>query len=253
MNVLKVRISGQRIKYEVAKVTFEDSDLLKARVWKRDNSRNSLYCNDTKLDIIRDYKDFDCINAGVAISPSSSVIYYEMGKTTGRATMDNVNMLTSINHPILTTIKDANDGEGLTHTSANVYDDKNTIYMYSVEVVGSESFDASLLEIVSIRCPITDQKHIVEVRYDGKKMEGGAEGLSFNGAPVSQTEMLSMSKEYADALGLAESKRLVNILGFDDFIREENRKDGKRLKVNEDYIHSFIDQHERDYEPEEEE
>ena len=72
------------------------------------------------------------------------------------------------------------------------------------------------------------------------------------GEPVSKTQLLSMSKEYADALGLAENKRLVNILGFDDFIREENRKDGKRHKVSEDYIHSFIAEHERDYEPEEE-
>ena len=163
--------------------------------------------------------------------------------------MDNV--LTSINHPILTAIKDANDGEDLTHTSANVYDDKNTIYMYSVEVRGSESFDFSLLEIICIKCPITDQEHVVGLRYDGKTMKGGTEGLSFNGEPVSQTQMLSMSKEYADALGLAE-KRLVNILGFDDFIMEENRKDGKRHKVSEDYIHSFIAEHERDYEPEEE-
>ena len=250
MGVLKIKISGQRVKYEIAKVTFEDSDLLRARSWKWDNKRNSLYCNDNKLDIIRDHKDFNSYNAGVAICPSSSVIYYEMGNTKGRIPMDNV--LTSINHSILIAIKDANDGEGLTHTSANVYDDKNTIYMYSVEVVGSESFDASLLEVVSIKCPVTDECHIVELRYDGKKMKGGAEGLSFRGDPVSQTQMLSMSKEYADALGLAESKRLVNILAYDDFIREENRKDGKRLKVNEDYIHSFIDQHERDYEPEEE-
>lgn len=250
MGVLKIKISGQRVKYEIAKVTFEDSDLLRARSWKWDNKRNSLYCNDNKLDIIRDHKDFNSYNAGVAICPSSSVIYYEMGNTKGRIPMDNV--LTSINHSILIAIKDANDGEGLTHTSANVYDDKNTIYMYSVEVVGSESFDASLLEVVSIKCPVTDECHIVELRYDGKKMKGGAEGLSFRGDPVSQTQMLSMSKEYADALGLAESKRLVNILAYDDFIREENRKDGKRHKVSEDYIHSFIDQHERDYEPEEE-
>ena len=124
--------------------------------------------------------------------------------------------------------------------------------MYSVEVVGSEAFDPSLLEIICIKCPITDQEHIVELRYDGKKMKGGAEGLSFNGDPVSQTQMLSMSKKYADALGLAE-KRLVNILAFDDFLKEESRKDGKRHKVSEDYIHSFINQHERDYEPEEEE
>ena len=253
MNVLKVRISGQRIKYEVAKVTFEDSDLLKARLWKWDNSRNSLYCNDNKLDIIRDYKDFDCINAGVAISPSSSVIYYEMGKTTGRTTMDNVNMLTAINHPVLTAIKDANNGEGLTHTSAKVYDKENTLYNYTLEVRDGKSFDPSLLEIISIKCPITEQKYIVDVRYDGMRMDGGTERLLFREKPVSKTEMLSMTKEYADALGLAESKRLVNILGFDDFLKEECRKDGKKLKISEDYIHSFIDEHERGVEPEEEE
>ena len=251
MGVLKIKISGQRVKYETAKVTFAESDLLKARSWKWDDKKNSYYFNDNKLDIIRDHKDFDCVNAGVAICPSSSVIYYEMGSTKGRISMDNV--LTSLNHPILVAIRDANDGEGLTQTSANVYDSKNTIYLYSVEVRGSEAFDASLLEIICIKCPITDQEHIVELRYDGKKMEGGAEGLSYSGDPVSQTQMLSMSKEYADALGLAESKRLVNILGFDDFIREENRKDGKRHKVSEDYIHSFINEHEPDHDPYEEE
>ena len=251
MGVLKIKISGQRVKYETAKVTFAESDLLKARSWKWDDKNNSYYSNDNKLDIIRDHKDFDYVNAGVAIHPSSSVIYYEMGKTKGRTPMHN--MLTSINHPILVAIRYANDGEGLTQTSANVYDSKNTIYLYSVEVRGSEAFDPSLLEIICIKCPVTDQEHIVELRYDGKKMEGGAERLSYSGEPVSQTQMLSMSKEYADALGLAESKKLVNILGFDDFIKEENRKDVKRHKVSEDYIHSFINQHERDYEPEEEE
>ena len=250
MGVLKIKISGQRVKYETSKVTFAESDLLRARSWKWDDKKNSYYSNDNKLDIIRDHKDFDYVNAGVAIHPSSSVIYYEMGKTKGRTPMHNI--LTSINHPILIAIRYANDGEGLTQTSANVYDSKNTIYLYSVEVRGSEAFDPSLLEIICIKCPVTDQEHIVELRYDSKKMEGGAEGLSYSGEPVSQTQMLSMSKEYADALGLSESKRLVNILGFDDFIREENRKDGKRHKVSEDYIHSFIDQHERDYEPEEE-
>lgn len=250
MGVLKIKISGQRVKYEAAKVTFAESDLLKARSWKWNDKRNSFCSNDNKLDIIRDHKDFDYANAGVAIRPSSSVIYYEMGKTKGRIPMDNV--LISITHPILVAIRDANDGEGLTQTSANVYDSKNTIYLYSVEVRGSEAFDPSLLEIICIKCPITDQEHIVGLRYDGKTMKGGTEGLSFNGEPVSQTQMLSMSKEYADALGLAESKRLVNILAFDDFIKEENRKDGKQHKVSEDYIHSFIAQHERDYEPEEE-
>ena len=251
MGVLKIKISGQRVKYETAKVIFDERDILKARSWKWDDKKNSYYSNDNKLDIIRDHKDFDCANAGVAIRPSSSVICYEMGKTMGRTPMDNV--LTSLNHPILIAIRDANDGEGLTQTSANVYDSKNTIYLYSVEVRGSEAFDPSLLEIICIKCPITDQKHIVEVRYDSKKMEGGAEGLSYSGDPVSQTQMLSMSKEYADALGLAESKRLVNILGFDDFLKEENRKDGKRHKVSEDYIHSFINEHEPDHELYEEE
>ena len=250
MGVLKVKIEGQRVKYEVAKVIFDERDILKARSWKWDDKKNSYYSNDNKLDIIRDHKDFDYVNAGVAIRPSSSVIYYEMGKTKGRMPMDNV--LISITHPILIAIRNANDGEGLTQTSANVYDSKNTVYMYSVEVVGSEAFDPSLLEIICIKCPITDQEHIVELRYDGKKMEGGAEGLSFRGEPVSQTQMLSMSKKYADALGLSESKRLVNILAFDDFIREENKKDGKQHKVSEDYIHSFIEEHEPDYEPEEE-
>ena len=250
MGVLKIKIEGQRVKYETAKVIFDERDILKARSWKWDDKKNSYYSNDNKLDIIRDHKDFDCVNAGVAICPSSNVINYEMGSTKGRTPMHN--LLTSINHPILVAIKDANDGEGLTQTSANVYDSKNTIYMYSVEVFGSEAFDASLLEIICIKCPITDQEHIVGLRYDGKTMKGGTEGLSFNGEPVSQTQTLSMSKEYADALGLAESKRLVNILAYDDFIREENRKDGKQHKVSEDYIHSFIDEHERDYEPEEE-
>lgn len=80
MGVLKIKISGQRVKYETAKVTFAESDLLRARSWKWDDKKNSYYSND-KLDIIRDHKDFDCVNAGVAICPSSSVIYYEMGST----------------------------------------------------------------------------------------------------------------------------------------------------------------------------
>ena len=79
-----------------------------------------------------------------------------------------------------------------------------------------------------------------------------------------------MPKEYAYALNLPipESK---NILKFDDFINEENQKGRKKpnkvksvkeyndtikdgyVKIREDYIHSFIAQHERGVEPEEEE
>ena len=249
MGALTISIEGQRIKYEVAKVKFEESDILKARSWKWDDKKNSYYSND-KLDIIRDHKDFDCVNAGVAICPSSSVIYYEMGKTKGRIPMTNV--LTSLNHPIVIAIRDANDDEGLIHTSAEVYDNENTVYMYSVDVRDSESFDASLVEVICINCPITELMHIVEVRYDGKRMKGGADDLLFIDEPVCKTEILKVPKDYAEALGLAENKRLVNILGFDDFLKEESRKDGKRHKVSEDYIHSFIDEHERDYEPEEE-
>jgi hypothetical protein len=71
-----------------------------------------------------------------------------------------------------------------------------------------------------------------------------------------------MPKDYADALGLGESKKLGNILRYADFINE-NWEDGKKpvskvksvkdgyVKLREDYIHSFIDEHERDHEPEE--
>ena len=250
MGVLTISIEGQRIKYEVAKVKFEESDILKARAWKWNKNKNSYYSNDNKLDIIKDYKDFDSINAGVAILPSSSVLHYEMGSTKGRIPMTNV--LTSINHPILTAIRNANDGEGLTLTSAKVYDSKDTVYEYTLDVRDGKSFDASLLELITINCPITEQKHIAELRYDGKRMKDGTDGLLFDKEPMDKTEMLSMSKDYADALGLAESKRLVNILGFDDFLAEESRKEGGKHKVSEDYIHSFIDLHERDYELEEE-
>lgn len=61
---------------------------------------------------------------------------------------------------------------------------------------------------------------------------------------------------------------LNNIMKFDDFVKEENEKVGKEpvksvkeyndaikdycVKLREDYIHSFINEHERDHEPEEE-
>ena len=84
--------------------------------------------------------------------------------------------------------------------------------------------------------------------------------------------ILSVPQEYADALGLGENKKLDNILRFDDFIKEDNTKVGKKpvskvrtakdyneaakngyVKLREDYIHSFIDEYERGVEPEEEE
>jgi hypothetical protein len=73
-----------------------------------------------------------------------------------------------------------------------------------------------------------------------------------------------MPQEYANALGLGENRKQDNILRFADFINE-NWQDGKKpinkvksdkgdyVKLREDYIHSFIDEHERDHEPEEEE
>ena len=148
----------------------------------------------------------------------------------------------------------------MTLLNANVYYKKNTIYEYTVEV-GDGQFDASLLEFISVRCPITEEEHIVEVRYNGKKMKGGAEGLPFKGEPVSKKSMLTVPKEYADALGLGESRKLDNILRFGDFIKENDCKQQvnkvksvkEYMKIREDYIHSFIDEHERDVEPEEEE
>lgn len=247
MKVLKVKMSGQRIKYEVMKVSFKDSDLMKAKRWKWDKN-GSLYCTENRLDILRDYETFDCIEAGVAIHPIGD-IYYEMGKSHGVIAMNNV--LSAINHKILVAYRRAREEEGMTLLNANVYYDDNAIYEYTIAVGDDELFDGSLLEIISIRCPITEEQHIVELRYNGKKMQGGVEGLPFRGEPVSNTSMLTVPQEYADALGLNENRRLKKILKFDDFINEENWKDGKSLK--EDYIHSFINEHEPDHEPDEEE
>ena len=257
MSVLKVKIAGQRIKYEVMKVTFDDADLLKAKGWKWVNKGNSLYFSENRLDILRDYDTFDCVDAGGAIHPIGEICY-EFDNSKGVIQMDNV--LSSLNHPILIAIREANESDGLTQLNANVYYEKDTIYEYTLEV-GDGDFDASLLEFISVRCPITEEEHIVELRYDGKKMKGGMEGLPFKGEPVSKKSMLTVPKDYADALGLGESKKLDNILKFGDFIKEN---DGKQpvnkvksvkeyMKIREDYIHSFIDEHERDVEPDEEE
>ena len=264
-NVLKVKVAGERIKYQVSKVTFTESDLLKANAMKWEDKKNYLYCDGSRLDIIRDYETFDSADVGVAIRTNGE-IFYEMGNSQGKVVMNNV--LSHLNHPILTAIDDANEREGLTLVSADVFDNENTIYEYIVEVGDRDTFDVSLLDIITVNDPITDEEYIVELRYDGKKMKGGTDGLSFRD-PMEDKSMfiLNMPKDYADALGLGESR---NILKFDDFIKEENTKVVKKrnkvktakdynqaakdgyVKLREDYIHSFIDEHERGVEPEEE-
>ena len=266
-SVLKVKIAGQRIRYNVSKITFAKSDLPKANAWRWDDKKNSLFCYENKLDIIRDYETFDCADIGVAIRTNGD-IFYEIGNSKGEVVMHNV--LSHLYHPILTAIDDANKREGLTLVSADVYDEENTIYEYIMEINDGDTYDASLLEIITIKDPITDEEYIVELRYGGKMM-GGADGLSF-GEPHNEKSMfmLKVPAEYADALGLGESRKL---LKFEDFIREENlngrkqptanmvksAKDYKEaakngfVKLREDYIHSFIEQHERGVEPEEEE
>ena len=256
-NVLKVKIAGQRIKYQVSKVTFNENDLLKANAWRWDCERNALYPNDNKLDIIRDYETFDCAEIGVAIRTDGQICY-ELGNTKGKISTDNV--WSAQNHPILIAISDADKRDGLTLVSADVFDKENTTYEYSLEV-GDKDFDEALLDIITVKDPITSEEYIVELRYDGMKMTGGAEGLSF-GDPMEDKSMyiLSVPNDYAVALGLGENKKLDNILRFDDFIKEEYQKEGKKVKsakgyvkLREDYIHSFIDEHERGVEPEEEE
>ena len=267
-NVLKVKIAGQRIRYQISKVTFADSDLLKANAWKWDDKKKSLCLNDNKLDILRDYETFDNIDAGVAIRTTGE-IFYELENANGKITMNNV--LSALNHTILTAIDDAKERDGLTLISADVYDSENTMYEYIIEV-GDNKFDASKLEIITINDPITNEEYIVELRYNGKKMIGGTDGLLFR-KPASDKSMfmLTVPKEYADALGLGENRKLDNILRFNDFINESEKVGHKPVnkvksvkayneavkngcvKLREDYIHSFIDEHERGVEPEEEE
>ena len=253
-NVLKVSVAGQRIKYQVSKVTFNENDLLKANAWRWDCERNALYPNDNKLDIIKDYETFDCADIGVAIRTDGD-IFYELGDTQGK--IQNLNVLSALNHPILNAIDDANEREGLTLLSADVFDEQNTIYEYIIEV-GDKDFDEALLDIITVKDPITSEEYIVELRYNGK-MTGGLDGLPF-GDPMEDKSMyiLSVPQEYADALGLGEHRKLDNLLRFDDFIKEEYQKVGKKsakkyVKIREDYIHSFIDEHERGVEPDEEE
>ena len=253
MSVLKVKVAGQRIRYEVSKVRFSEDDLQKANAWRWNDEKKPLYRYENKLDILQDYDTFDSFVAGVAIQDNGE-IYYELGGVKGEIVKPNV--LSALHHPILTAIDDANDGDGLTLVSADVYDDENTIYEYIIEVSDGEPFDVSLLEIITISDPITEVEYIVELRYDGKKLKGGAEGLPFKGEPVSKKSMLTVPQEYAAALGLGENRKLDNLLRFDDFIKEEKQKVKSMkdyVKIREDYIHSFIDEHERGVEPDEEE
>ena len=257
-SVLKVKIAGQRVRYQVSKITFDENDLLKANAWRWDDKKNALYPNDNKLDILRDYETFDCADIGVAIRTNGD-IYYELGDAKGK--IQNHNVLSALTHPILNAIDDANEGDGMTLVSADVFDNENTIYEYIVEISDGEAFDETPLEIITINDPITNEEYIVELRYNGKKMIGGIDGLSFR-EPASDKSMfmLHMPKDYADALGLGESKKLGNRLRFGDFIKENNGKKPANkvksvkeyVKLREDYIHSFIDEHERDVEPEEE-
>lgn len=271
-NVLKVQITGQRYRYEVMQVVFdEDNDWLKdPKELTQGEQRDFLRFNDNRLDIC-DYEQFNYVDVGVAICYSKSEIFYELGNAKGKVSMDNV--LSALNHPILLAHRNATEEKGLRLTTATVYDEENTIYEYTLKLANQDAFDASLLEVITINDPIMEEdEHIVEVRYDGKKMKGGIEGLPF-GDPMDKNYMLQMPKEYTEALHLPipESKKLDNILRFDDFLKKENTKDSKKsnkfkttkdyneaakdgyVKLREDYIHSFIDQHERGVEPDEEE
>ena len=212
MSVLKVKIEGQRIRYEVSKVRFSEDDLQKANAWRWDDEKKSLYRYDYKLDILQDYDIFDNYVAGVAIQDNGE-IYYELGGVKGEIVKPNV--LSALTHPILTAIADANDGDGMTLVSADIYDNENTIYEYIAEVGDGEPFDVSLLEIITISDPITSEEYIVELRYDGKKMMGGLDGLPF-GDPMEDKSMyiLSVAQEYADALGLGENKKHTYLLHF---------------------------------------
>ena len=92
-NVLKVQITGQRYRYEVMQVVFdEDNDWLKdPKELTQGEQRDFLRFNDNRLDI-SDYEYFDHQDAGVVIRHTGE-IYYELGKSKGkmpRTTSDNL-------------------------------------------------------------------------------------------------------------------------------------------------------------------
>ena len=65
----------------------------------------------------------------------------------------------------------------------------------------------------------------------------------------------------AHHLPVTEIRKLDKMLRFEDFIKGEDLKSGKKpfnkvksfKEISEDYIHSFIDEHEPDHEIDEEE
>ena len=146
-NVLKVQITGQRYRYEVMQVVFdEDNDWLKdPKELTQGEQRDFLRFNDNRLDI-SDYEYFDHQDAGVAIRQNGD-IYYELGNSIGKMPMENV--LSALNHPILLAHRNASKEDGLRLTMATVYDEENTMYEYYLEVADRDAFDKSLLEVRS--------------------------------------------------------------------------------------------------------
>ena len=90
-NVLKVKIAGQRYRYEVMQVVFEkDNEWLKdPKELIQGKQRDFLRFNDNRLDIC-DYEQFNYVDAGVAICYSKSEIFYELGNAKGTVPIDNV-------------------------------------------------------------------------------------------------------------------------------------------------------------------
>ena len=74
--ILKVKIAGQRYRYEVMRVVFnEDNDWLKdPKELMQGGDRNFLRFNDDRLDI-SDYEYFDYQDAGVAIRHNGEIYY----------------------------------------------------------------------------------------------------------------------------------------------------------------------------------
>ena len=119
--ILKVKIAGQRYRYEVMRVEFDKNcNLLKdSSELKQGGDRNFLRFNDNRLDI-SDYKELDHIEAGVAIYCRKKEIHFEFGKLSGKIPMKNV--LSALNHPILLAQINANIEGGIRLTTATVYD-----------------------------------------------------------------------------------------------------------------------------------